>query len=118
MPDLLGLGANLIDAINNTRRIEDVYLNGVALDRAAMLREFQRKRSSRPVSRFSADLRTLRMKETADDPTLCERRNRSAALLRNDRVGPGGRGAARRRCPRCHGADTGSHPGGCTCAGD
>ena len=44
MPDLLVLGANPSDAINNTRRIEDVYLNGVALDRAAMRREFQRER--------------------------------------------------------------------------
>jgi len=42
--DLLVLGANPLDAITNTRRIEDVYLNGVALDRAAMRREFQRER--------------------------------------------------------------------------
>lgn len=41
--DVLVLGANPLESISHTRRIEDVYLNGVALDRAAMQREFQRR---------------------------------------------------------------------------
>ena len=41
--DFLVLFANPLDDINNTRRIDKVYLKGVALDRAAMAREFRGK---------------------------------------------------------------------------
>jgi imidazolonepropionase-like amidohydrolase len=39
--DFLVLSANPLDDIQNTRRIETVFLRGVALDRAAMAREFR-----------------------------------------------------------------------------
>lgn len=41
--DFLVLTANPLEDIRNTRRIDQVYMKGVALDRAAMLKEFQRK---------------------------------------------------------------------------
>ena len=40
--DFLVLMANPLEDIRNTRRIDKVYLRGVALDRAAMAREFKR----------------------------------------------------------------------------
>lgn len=41
--DFLVLFANPLDDINNTRRIDRVFLKGAALDRAAMAKEFRRE---------------------------------------------------------------------------
>ena len=42
--DFLVLTANPLEDIRNTRRIDNVFLGGVALDRAKMAREFRGKR--------------------------------------------------------------------------
>lgn len=39
--DFVVLMANPLEDINNTRRIDKVYMNGVALDREAMAKEFR-----------------------------------------------------------------------------
>ena len=45
--DFLVLFANPLDDINNTRRIDKVYLKGTALDRAAMAKAFRRETKGR-----------------------------------------------------------------------
>jgi len=42
--DLLVLTANPLENIAHTRRIEQVYLKGIPLDRDSLRREFQRER--------------------------------------------------------------------------
>jgi len=45
--DFLVLFANPLDDINNTRRIDKVFLKGAALDRAALAKEFRREEPAR-----------------------------------------------------------------------